>query len=176
LSKQYESKQYDFRFLRALVVDDSRFMTRVVAQILRELGVGNVEMSYSGLDGYQKAREFGPDIVISDWDMDYGEGPELVNLLRNSPDSPNPYVSIIMLTGFAEKRRVLAARDFGITEFLTKPVSAKALHKRLIALVERPRPFVRVGSDYFGPDRRRAANEDFKGRDRRSDDGFAEIG
>lgn len=169
------AKNYDFRYLRVLVVDDSRFMTRVVTQILKALGVGQVEAAHSGADGYQMAKEFVPDIVISDWDMDGGEGPELVNLLRNSDDSPCPYVNIIMLTGFAERRRVLEARDFGITEFLTKPVSAKGLYSRLVALVERPRPFVRVQSEYFGPDRRRVANEDYKGPERRATD-FAEIG
>lgn len=169
------AKNYDFRYLRVLVVDDSRFMTRVVTQILKALGVGQVEAAHSGADGYQMAKEFVPDIVISDWDMDGGEGPELVNLLRNATDSPCPYVNIIMLTGFAERRRVLEARDFGITEFLTKPVSAKGLYSRLVAMVERPRPFVRVQSEYFGPDRRRAANEDYKGPERRATD-FAEIG
>ena len=73
-------------------------------------------------------------------------------------------------------RRVIAARDFGITEFLSKPVSAKALHARLVALVERPRPFVRVGRDYFGPDRRRAANESYSGAERRAPEDYADLG
>lgn len=169
------SKNYDFRFLRVLVVDDSKFMIRVVTQILKALGVGQVDTASSGSEAFIRCREVPPDIVISDWDMDDGAGPELVDSLRNDPDSPCPYVNIVMLTGFAEKRRVIAARDFGITEFLTKPVSAKALYARLVALVERPRPFVRVGDAYFGPDRRRAANEDYKGPERRDSD-FAEIG
>ncbi|MEQ8443557.1 MAG: response regulator [Alphaproteobacteria bacterium] len=168
-------KNYDFRFLRVLVVDDSKFMTRVVSQVLKALGVGHIETSNSGMDAFQVAKDFGPDVVISDWDMDGGEGPELVNMLRNAEDSPCPYVNIIMLTGYAERRRVLQARDFGITEFLTKPVSAKALLMRLINIVEQPRPFVRVHDEYFGPDRRRAANEDYKGPERRNDD-VAEIG
>lgn len=170
------AKNYDFRYLRVLVVDDSRFMTRVVTQILKALGVGHVETAHSGFDAFQVAKEFGPDIVISDWDMEGGEGPELVRLLRNGDDSPCPYVNILMLTGFAERKRVLEARDFGITEFLTKPVSAKALYARLVAMVERPRSFVRVGEDYFGPDRRRIANEDYKGPERREPVDYAEIG
>ncbi|MDF1747549.1 MAG: response regulator [Alphaproteobacteria bacterium] len=167
---------YDFRNLRVLVVDDSHFMTRVVSNILEALGVGSVYSAHSGHDGFDAACRYRPDVVISDWDMDGGEGPELVNLLRHHPTSPDPFVSVIMLTGFAEMRRVLAARDFGITEFLSKPVSAKALHARLVSLVERPRPFVRVARDYFGPDRRRAANEDYYGADRRGTEDFADIG
>lgn len=169
-------RNYDFRFLRILVVDDSRFMTRVVSQILKELGVGHVETAHSGTEAFAIARDFEPDVVISDWDMEGGAGPELVNQLRNAEDSPCRYVNVIMLTGYAERRRVLAARDFGITEFLTKPVSAKAIYARLVAMVERPRPFVRVTDDYFGPDRRRAANEDYAGPERRAQGDIAEIG
>tara|TARA_A100000171_G_scaffold47325_1_gene53197 strand:- start:68 stop:598 length:531 start_codon:yes stop_codon:yes gene_type:complete len=170
------ARNYDFRNLRVLVVDDSQFMIRVVSNILEALGVGSVFSATSGRDGFETACRYSPDIVISDWDMDGGEGPELVNLLRNDPSSPDPYVNVIMLTGYAEMRRVIAARDFGITEFLSKPVSAKALHARLVALVERPRPFVRVGRDYFGPDRRRAANESYSGAERRAPEDFADLG
>jgi two-component system chemotaxis response regulator CheY len=169
------AKDYDFRYLRVLVVDDSKFMTRVVSQILKAMGVGHVEMAHSGQEAFEVAKDFQPDIVISDWDMEDGEGPDLVTRLRTDPDSPNQYVNVIMLTGFAERRRVLAARDFGITEFLTKPVAAKSLYSRIVAMVERPRPFVRVDETYFGPDRRRAANEDYKGPERRNED-FADIG
>ena len=44
-------------------------------------------------------------------------------------------------------------------------MSAEAIYKRLVQLIERPRPFVRVGEDYFGPDRRRRMR-DFTGDDR----------
>ena len=170
------AKHYNFRNLRVLTVDDSRFMTRVVQQVLKTLGIGDIAMAHSGYEAWDLLSDFQPDLVISDWDMDDGQGPELVQRIRMDPSSPCPYVSVIMLTGYAERRRVLAARDFGITEFLTKPVSAKALYARLVAMVENPRPFIRVGESYFGPDRRRgsALGQSYKGTERRSDD-FAMI-
>lgn len=163
-------KKYDFKYLRVLVVDDSKFMTRVVQQILKSFGVGSIQEAHSGIEAYDLAQDFEPDIVISDWDMENGAGPELIQRLRQEEDSKCKYVSVIMLTGFAERRRVVAARDFGITEFLTKPVSAQAIYSRLISIVEKPRPFVRSIEGYFGPDRRRFENPDFKGQDRRGDD------
>jgi CheY-like chemotaxis protein len=170
------AKNYDFRKLRVLVVDDSPFMIKVVSNILEALGVGSVYTAHSGREGFDTACRSNPDIVICDWDMDAGEGPELIDLLRNDPKSADPFVNVIMLTGYAELRRVLAARDFGITEFLSKPVSAKALHARLVAMVERPRPYIRVPRDYFGPDRRRVANEGYQGVERREPEDFADIG
>ena len=50
-----------------------------------------------------------------------------------------------------EKHRVVAARDAGITEFLAKPISAKALYERILNVVANPRPFVKTKT-YFGPD------------------------
>jgi DNA-binding response OmpR family regulator len=71
-----------------------------------------------------------------------------------------------MLTGHSEKRRVVAARDAGVTEFLVKPLSARALYERIVNVVVNPRPFVRTKT-YFGPDRRRNLNPSYVGPERR---------
>jgi len=61
---------------------------------------------------------------------------------------------------------VMVARDAGITEFLTKPISAKSLYERIVNVVVRPRPFVKTKT-YFGPDRRRNVNPNYIGVERR---------
>ena len=71
-----------------------------------------------------------------------------------------------MLTGHSEKKHVMAARDAGVTEFLAKPLSAKALYERILNIVMNPRPFVRTKT-YFGPDRRRGAASNYAGPERR---------
>jgi hypothetical protein len=64
---------------------------------------------------------------------------------------------------------VLQARDTGVSEFLCKPISAKALYDRIYSIVMHPRPFIRTKS-YFGPDRRRAENPAYSGAERRISD------
>ena len=54
----------------------------------------------------------------------------------------------------ADKRRIVAARDAGVTEFLKKPLSANVIGLRLMQTLENPRPFVEAPT-YAGPDRRR---------------------
>ena len=49
---------------------------------------------------------------------------------------------------------MIEARDSGVTEIIAKPVSLRSLYSRIVAVIERPRPFIRT-PDYFGPDRRR---------------------
>jgi hypothetical protein len=60
----------------------------------------------------------------------------------------------------------MEARDSGITEFLAKPIAAKALCERILSVVLSPRPFVQTKS-YFGPDRRRNVVSNYAGPERR---------
>jgi len=42
-----------------------------------------------------------------------------------------------MLTGHSEEWRVIQARDVGVTQFLAKPVSARALYTRIVSAIEK---------------------------------------
>jgi len=69
-----------------------------------------------------------------------------------------PDMPIIILTGHSERWRVVEAVRLGVNEYLTKPVSAKALYDRLLSITLRPRPVVQLG-DYYGPEPRKLATE-----------------
>jgi DNA-binding response OmpR family regulator len=94
------------------------------------------------------------------------DGISLARMIRNDPKSPNPYIPIILMTGFSEKRRVIQARDAGVTEFLVKPFTARDLFRRITQIIERPRQFVK-SEDFFGPDRRRKTSVEYNGPLRR---------
>lgn len=161
------NRNYDFSALRVVIVDDNRFMQRVLSEMLIAMGINRIWTAYDGSAGFQLVHEIRPDLVITDWDMEPIDGESFVKLLRRAPQSPDPYVPVIMLSGYSEERRVHAARDFGVTEFLAKPLTAKALYARLVSAVERPRSFVKV-EEYFGPDRRRRGGVNADGPDRRA--------
>ena len=108
-------------------------------------------------------------MILTDLSMKPVDGIAFTREVRLSHDSPNPYVPIMMITGHTERQKVEAARDAGITEFLAKPVTAQGLFLRIAEIVERPRPFVRC-AEYFGPDRRRRADERYPGPWRRHED------
>jgi DNA-binding response OmpR family regulator len=73
-----------------------------------------------------------------------------------------------MLTAHSDKPRVEAARDAGATEFCAKPVTATELLRKVGAVINHPRPFVR-SDGYVGPDRRRRDDPDYEGPERRKD-------
>lgn len=157
----------DFNRLRFLVVDDNAHMRRIVRTLLHGFGAREVHEAEDGGAGLESFTHNAPDIVILDWAMPIFDGIELAQMIRQPGANANPYVSIIMLTGHSERKRVLEARDAGVTEFLAKPISAKALHQRIVNVVANPRPFIKTPS-YFGPDRRRAApNASYSGPERR---------
>lgn len=156
----------DFSRLRFLVVDDNAHMRRIVRTILHGLGTREVHEAEDGAMGLDAFTQHLPDILITDWEMPIFDGLELTQMIRQPGANPNPYVPIIMLTAHSQKKRVIAARDAGITEFLTKPISTNALYQRVFSIVANPRPFVRTKS-YFGPDRRRTANRSYAGPERR---------
>ena len=156
----------DFNRLRFVVVDDNAHMRRIVRTLLNGFGAREVHEAEDGAAGLEAFTHNVPDILIIDWATPIFDGLELTQMIRQPGANPNPFVPIIMLTGHSEKRRVAAARDAGVTEFLVKPLSAKALYERIVNVVINPRPFVRTKT-YFGPDRRRAPNPGYTGPERR---------
>lgn len=160
---------YQFQSLKVLVVDDNRPMIELAKAILNTFGVGTVYTAMNGDDGFKIFCESNPDLVLVDWMMSPGDGIEMSRRIRNDPTSPNQYVPIILMTGFSEKKRVIHARDSGITEFLVKPFSARTLYKRIAQIVEKPRQFIRA-EGFFGPDRRRKTADTYNGPLRRKSD------
>jgi CheY-like chemotaxis protein len=153
---------YQFSKISILVVEDNQPMLDITRALLSTFGVGKVVGAANGELGYKKFCEHNPDMVIADWMMRPMDGISFTRIVRNDPASPNPYVPIILMTGFSEKRRVIQARDAGVTEFLVKPFNAHDLYKRMVQVIERPRQFVRA-QDFFGPDRRRKRSTEYTG-------------
>ena len=159
----------DFNRLRFLAIDDNAHMRRIVRTLLHGFGAREVIEAEDGASGFEAFTQHVPDIVITDWAMPIFDGLELTQMIRQPGANANPFVPIIMLTGHSEKKHVIAARDAGVTEFLAKPLSAKALYERIVNVVVNPRPFVRTKS-YFGPDRRRNSGANHTGPERRKGD------
>lgn len=153
---------YQLHRISVLVVEDNEPMLEIVKSLLLTFGVGHVIGAPDGEVGFSRFCEYNPDIIIADWMMKPMDGMTFTRLIRNDERSPNTYVPVILMTGFSEKRRVLQARDAGVTEFLVKPFDARDLYKRIAQVIERPRQFVR-SSDFFGPDRRRKRDAEKQG-------------
>lgn len=157
---------FDGRDLKVLLIEDNEHFRRLVKTILHAVNIRDVAEAGNGAEALDLLRTFEADFCIADWRMEGMDGMAFVRAVRTAPDSPNPYLPIIMCSGYTETALVLEARDAGVTEFLAKPISARSLLTRILAIIRNPRPFVRTAG-YFGPDRRRR-QLDFPGPDRRA--------
>jgi two-component system chemotaxis response regulator CheY len=155
-----------FQQVNILVVDDNPHMRRLLAEILRAIGIGHVFEANDGAEGLDVVRRQSIDIIMTDLSMEPLDGIDFVRLLRNSPDSRAPMTPVIMVTGHSTMARVAEARDAGVDEFLSKPITVRGVLQRLGQLVDHPRPYIRCDG-YFGPDRRRRADPDYAGPKRR---------
>jgi len=158
--------ELDISRVKFLIVEDNPFMRVILKQSLRALGVAEMQEAIDGAQAFTVLKTFEPDIVLVDWEMQPLDGLDFVRLVRTGEDSPNKYIPLIMVTGHSEQHRVTEARDAGINEMLIKPLSAKSLYSRIKAVIDKPRPFVET-TEYFGPDRRRRDDPNYKGEDRR---------
>jgi two-component system chemotaxis response regulator CheY len=165
--EKWAEPRYDISGISMLICEPNKHMQILVEQVLRTFGVTAVRFADDAADALGCLRQGQFDLLMTEYRMDLMDGFELVQMVRTAADSANPFIPIIMLTGHTEARYIHTARDFGVTEFLAKPITPVTLYKRIVTLIEKPRPFVKSRT-YFGPERRRQTSKTFKGPDRRS--------
>lgn len=153
--------------LKILLVDDNQHMRMLLSEILRAVGVRAISEASDGAQGLQMMRNHSVDIVMTDLSMQPLDGIDFVRLLRKSPDAATQMIPVIMITGHSTRARVNEARDAGVNEFLTKPITGRGVIERISLVVDHPRPFVRT-ANYFGPERRRRIDPHFRGPCRRA--------
>jgi two-component system chemotaxis response regulator CheY len=140
--------------LGVLVIDDNAYMRKIVRSLLVNIGVKDVSEAADGIAGIELIRTVSPDIVILDWELPLLNGAEFMRIVRSPDVFPMPDIPVIMLSAHGERWRVLESVKLGVNEFLCKPVSARSLLDRIVSILAKPRPNVRLGN-YYGPQPRR---------------------
>ena len=156
----------DFKRLRFLIIDEKAHTRGLLRTILRSFGVSEINEAEDGAKGLQSFMLHLPDIVTTDLVMPNLDGLKLIQAIRQSETSGNPYVPIIVISSHSDSKRVKTARDAGANEFISKPFSAKEIHDRIVSVVANSRPFIRTKT-YFGPDRHRKVRPNYVGPERR---------
>lgn len=141
-----------FEEISFLVVDGNENMRRILYTMLRAFGAKTIKMADNGEAGLQGILDFQPDILLTETKLPVLDGIEFIRTIRDPDEFEYPYLPIIALTAFTERKHVIEALTAGVSEFLCKPVSATDLYARVDNIVNNPKPFVRTAS-YFGPKR-----------------------
>ena len=118
--------------MKALVVDDSRAMRKIIAGALRKLGYETVEAA----DGAEalKVLEAGPlpDLATVDWNMPVMDGLTFVTQVRANREYRA--LTLMMVTTEAEHGQIVRALAAGAHEYLIKPFTPEALEEKLALL------------------------------------------
>jgi len=118
--------------MRALVIDDSRAMRRIVGRILVGLGYEVVEAA-DGQEALDRLTDGPlPDLACVDWNMPVMDGLTFVTSVRANRDWRD--VTLMMVTTESEQSQIVRALAAGAHEYLIKPFTPDALRDKLSLL------------------------------------------
>lgn len=103
--------------MKALVVDDSAVMRKVLIGALGRAQINEVDQAADGQEAVDACEAGEYDLVLMDWNMPNMLGIDAVRAIRaNGKTMP-----IIMVTTEAEKSRVIEALKSGANNYIIKP-------------------------------------------------------
>jgi two-component system chemotaxis response regulator CheY len=115
--------------MKVLVVDDMSTMRRIMRNILKQLGVGNVVEAENGSDALSKLKADKFDFVVSDWNMPVMAGIELLRKIR--ADEQLKHIPVLMVTAEAQKENLVEAIQAGVSNYVVKPFTAETIKQKL---------------------------------------------
>jgi two-component system, chemotaxis family, chemotaxis protein CheY len=117
--------------MRALIVDDSRFVRGFLRGMLEQRGIECKEAGdgQAGLEEIRAGAEF--DLALVDWNMPVMDGLEMLKQLRAEGFGE---MKVMMVTTEAENDFIVRALDAGADEYLMKPFDDEALSEKLAML------------------------------------------
>jgi CheY-like chemotaxis protein len=157
----------DFSHHRVLLVGPKTHALQLLRSVMNISGVGkiiHVEEARRALEllGMEQFHA-----VFYDERMNHGRERPFLVAARRDESMLNPMLPIFEFQERARRRNVEIARDLGVTDVLTVPISPKTLVTKLEVASHSPRPFI-VSNEFFGPDRRAKGRPAYYGSDRRT--------
>jgi len=121
-----------------LVIDDGEVERQFMVRSLAKVGY-TVHTRSDGDSGLEAARSLRPDIIILDYLMPGMDGQAVCRKLKSDPQTRN--IPVIFLTGSSRPETVITCYDIGADQYLSKPISAKALTDQVqTTLAQNPPP------------------------------------
>ncbi|MGP7960224.1 response regulator [Sanguibacter sp. A247] len=115
--------------MKALVIDDSRTMRRIIAGVVRDLGFEVVEAA-DGAEALERMEDSGPvTLCCIDWNMPVMNGLEFVQAVRLRREWRE--TTLMMVTTESEHGQIVRALAAGAHEYLIKPFSPDAIRDKL---------------------------------------------
>jgi two-component system chemotaxis response regulator CheY len=121
--------------VRALIVDDSSVMRKIVERSLRQAGLEPlvVHEAASGVEGLDVLRTIAVDLILSDINMPMMDGLEFVRQIRAQNLARG--VPVVMITTESSEEHVRQAIQAGARGYIRKPFTAEQVKERVLPLL-----------------------------------------
>jgi len=120
------------RTRKILIIEDDPDIAKLIRLHIRDHGF-ETDVTGNGLEGYEKARNGGYDLLIVDIMLPGMDGLEICKRLRQT----SIYIPILILTSRSEEIDKILGLEIGADDYLTKPFSVRELVARAKALCRR---------------------------------------
>ncbi|MDR3725791.1 MAG: response regulator [Terracidiphilus sp.] len=120
---------------RALIVDDSSVMRKIVERSLRQAGLDPlvVHEAGSGTEGLEVLKARNVDLILSDINMPLMDGLEFVRQIQAQNLAPG--VPVVMITTESSEEHVKQAIEAGARGYIRKPFTAEQVKERVLPLI-----------------------------------------
>jgi two-component system chemotaxis response regulator CheY len=121
--------------IRALIVDDSSVMRKIVERALRQAGLDQlvVHEAGNGTEGLELLKVKQVDLILSDINMPSMDGLEFLRQIRAQDLAPG--VPVVMITTESSEEHVKQAIQSGAQGYIRKPFTAEQVKERVLPLV-----------------------------------------
>jgi response regulator RpfG family c-di-GMP phosphodiesterase len=110
---------------RVLIVDDEPETLASLLKIFRKLGDFEVLTAQDGVEALERAHQYHPDLILSDYMMPEMDGFELCKQVKSERTLAG--TMFVVLSGFDDIDLKVAGLDLGVDDYLTKPVEPAEL-------------------------------------------------
>jgi DNA-binding response OmpR family regulator len=124
----------DDKKTRILIIDDDVGFRDLLRLHLSAAGY-QVQVAEDGVTGGRALLAQTPDLIVSDLNMPFLNGFELLSLLRS--DAETASIPVILLSGRSDGDTMAKAVELGAADFLTKPVTRDQLLESIEACLVR---------------------------------------
>ncbi len=121
--------------IKILVVDDFSTMRRIIKNLLRDLGLTNVQEADDGQTALPILKQGNIEFLITDWNMPGMTGIDLLKEVRADPNLS--HLPVLMVTAEAKREQIIAAAQAGVNGYVVKPFTAAVLKEKIDKIFER---------------------------------------
>ncbi len=122
--------------VRALIVDDSSVMRKIVERSLRQAGVdlSEVREAGNGAEALGALSESGVDLILCDINMPVMDGIEFLRQLQGVENAKG--VPVVMITTEGSESHVVQALSIGARGYIRKPFTPEQVKEHVIPLLD----------------------------------------